>query len=132
MNQIEINLSKRYNDKLGIGPIAKKIFLEANRYDEAIMNFEGIDFMSRSFAQEYVSQKFNSQSKIIEINMKDNIAGVLDLISEEFEPPRPFRGRGFANLNTYKCFRVFYCTVVPTVISNPFLRIFFEAFTSRS
>ena len=48
------------------------------------------------------------------------------------EPPLPFRGRGFANLNTYKCFRVFYCTVVPTVISNPFLRIFFEALTSRS
>ena len=52
--------------------------------------------------------------------------------SLKFEPPRPFRGRGFANLNTYKCFRVFYCTVVPTVIFNPFLRIFFEALTSRS
>ena len=47
------------------------------------------------------------------------------------EPPRAFRGRGFANLKTYQCFRVFYCTVVPTAISNPFLRMFFEALTSR-
>lgn len=49
------------------------------------MNFESINFMSRSFAQEHVSQKFNSNSKIIEINMNENIAGLLDLITEEYK-----------------------------------------------
>ena len=48
------------------------------------------------------------------------------------EPPWPFRCRRFTNPIPTKCFRTFYCTVVPTVISNPFLRIFFEALTSRS
>jgi hypothetical protein len=41
--------------------------------------------MSRSFAQEYVFQKYNSKSEIIEINMNDNIKKLLKLASEEYE-----------------------------------------------
>lgn len=85
MSRIEINLSERYKNKLGIGPTAKKIFNEANCYDEVILNFENIEFMSRSFAQEYVFQKYNSKSEIIEINMNDNIKKLLKLASEEYE-----------------------------------------------
>lgn len=85
MSRIEINLSDRYKNKLGIGPTAKKIFHEANCYDEVILNFENIEFMSRSFAQEYVFQKYNSKSEIIEINMNDNIKKLLKLANEEYE-----------------------------------------------
>ena len=85
MTQIEINLSNRYKNKLGIGPTAKKIFQEAEGYDEVILNFENIEFMSRSFAQEYVFQKYNSKSKVIEINMNENIEELLKLVTEEYE-----------------------------------------------
>ena len=85
MTKIEINLSERYKNKLGIGPTAKKIFNETNNYDEVILNFENIEFMSRSFAQEYVFQKNNSKSTIIEINMNENIERLLELVCEEYE-----------------------------------------------
>ncbi|WP_296783507.1 STAS-like domain-containing protein [uncultured Methanobrevibacter sp.] len=85
MTQIEINLSNRYKNKLGIGPTAKKIFHEAEGYDKVILNFENIEFMSRSFAQEYVFQKYNSKSKVIEINMNENIEELLKLVTEEYE-----------------------------------------------
>ena len=85
MSRIEINLSERYKNKLGLGPTAKKIFQEANSYDKVILNFENIEFMSRSFAQEYVFQKYNSKSEIIEMNMNDDIKKLLELASEEYE-----------------------------------------------
>ena len=85
MAQIEINLSDRYKNKLGIGPTAKKIFQEAEGYDELILNFENIEFMSRSFAQEYVFQKYNSKPKVIETNMNENIEELLKLVTEEYE-----------------------------------------------
>ncbi|WP_405297289.1 STAS-like domain-containing protein [Methanobrevibacter sp.] len=85
MTQIEINLSDRYKNKLGIGPTAKKIFQETEGYDKVILNFENIEFMSRSFAQEYVFQKYNSKSKVIEINMNENIEELLKLVTEEYE-----------------------------------------------
>nr|WP_295001317.1 DUF4325 domain-containing protein [uncultured Methanobrevibacter sp.] len=85
MTKIEIKLSNRYKNKLGIGPTAKKIFQEVNDYDEVILNFENIEFMSRSFAQEYVFQKFNSQSKITEINMNESIKKLLKMVNEEYE-----------------------------------------------
>lgn len=85
MTQIEINLSNRYKNKLGIGPTAKKIFQEAEGYDEVILNFENIEFMSRSFAQEYVFQKYNSKPKVIETNMNENIEELLKLVTEEYE-----------------------------------------------
>lgn len=85
MTKIEIKLSERYDNKLGIGPTAKKIFNETTEYDEVILNFENIEFMSRSFAQEYVFQKNNSKSKISEININENIEKLLELVSEEYE-----------------------------------------------
>lgn len=85
MTRIEIKFSERYKNKLGIGPTAKKIFQEVNSYEEAILNFENIEFMSRSFAQEYIFQKYNSKTKITEINMNDNIKKLLKLVTEEYE-----------------------------------------------
>ena len=85
MEKIEIKLYDKYKNKLGIGPTAKKIFHEVRNYDEVILNFENIEFMSRSFAQEYVYQKYNSKSKITEINMDDSIKKLLKLVTEEYE-----------------------------------------------
>lgn len=53
--------------------------------DSVILNFQNIEFMSRSFAQEYVFQKYNSKIDITEINMSHSIRQLLDIVSEDFE-----------------------------------------------
>lgn len=85
MTKFEIKLEEKFSNKLGIGPTAKKLFQELNGNDSVILNFENIEFMSRSFAQEYVFQKNNSKSTIIEINMNENIERLLELVCEEYE-----------------------------------------------
>lgn len=85
MTKLEILLEKEYNKKLGMGPTAKKIFKRINEESEVILNFENIEFMSRSFAQEYVSQKHYSKCNITEINMSDSIQKLLEIVDEDFK-----------------------------------------------
>ena len=85
MSKLEINLEERYSKKLGVGPTAKKLFDEIKNESSVILNFENIEFMSRSFAQEYVFQKHNSASEIEEINMDDSIKRLLDVVEDDFK-----------------------------------------------
>lgn len=85
MKTLEIILEEKYPKKLGMGPTAKKIFQEMTNADSVILNFQNIEFMSRSFAQEYVFQKYNSKIDITEINMSHSIRQLLDIVSEDFE-----------------------------------------------
>ena len=48
------------------------------------MNFKDIEFMSRSFAQEYVFQKYNSNVEITEENMNDFVKGLLEVVEEDY------------------------------------------------
>ena len=84
MTKFEFKLDEKCPKKLGTGPTAKKIFDIINDNEETILNFENIEFMSRSFAQEYVFQKYNSKSKIIEINMNDSIKQLLEVVTDDF------------------------------------------------
>ena len=56
MSEYEIILEEAYSKKLGMGSTAKKIFQEINNKPEAILNFKNIEFMSRSFAQEFCTR----------------------------------------------------------------------------
>lgn len=85
MCEFELKLEDKCPKKLGTGPTAKKIINAVNDYDEVIINFENIEFMSRSFAQEYVFQKHNTKSKIAETNMNDSIKQLLDVVEEDFQ-----------------------------------------------
>lgn len=73
MTKLEINLVEKCSKKLGVGPTAKKLFHEINKETSVILNFKNIEFMSRSFAQEYVFQKHNTNTDIEEINMNESI-----------------------------------------------------------
>lgn len=84
MTKIEINLEEKYSKKLGVGPTAKKLFQEINNETSVILNFKNIEFMSRSFAQEYVFQKHNSETQIEEINMDESIQRLLEVIEDDF------------------------------------------------
>lgn len=85
MSKLEINLEERYSKKLGVGPTAKKLFDEIKNESSVILNFENIEFMSRSFAQEYVFQKHNSTAEIEEINMGESIKRLLDVVEDDFK-----------------------------------------------
>ena len=68
-----------------MGPTAKKIFQEIPNESEVILNFRNIEFMSRSFAQEYVFQTHNANCKITETNMIKSIEQLLKIVEEDFE-----------------------------------------------
>ena len=85
MTKKEIILEEKCPKKLGMGPTAKKLFQEINKETDVILNFENIEFMSRSFAQEYVFQKYNSKTEITETNMRESIEKLLDIVAEDFE-----------------------------------------------
>ena len=85
MSKLEINLEEKYSKKLGVGPTAAKLFDEIKQESSVILNFENIEFMSRSFAQEYVFQKHNSPIEIEEINMNESIEKILDVLEDDFK-----------------------------------------------
>ena len=85
MTVIELDLEERFSKKIGMGSIAKILFSELKDYDEAILDFKNIQFISRSFAQEYVYHKNNSKVHIIEKNMFDFIKGLLEVVEKDYE-----------------------------------------------
>ena len=85
MAKKEMILEEKCPKKLGMGPTSKKLFQEINKESDVILNFENIEFMSRSFAQEYTFQKYNSKTNITEINMSESIKKLLSIVAEDFE-----------------------------------------------
>lgn len=85
MTSVEINLEEMFARKLGLRTTAIKLFKDLEGNDEAILNFKDIEFISRSFAQEYVYQKHNSKVLIVESNMSEFVKGILDVVQRDFE-----------------------------------------------
>ena len=55
-----------------------------NNETSVILDFENIEFMSRSFAQEYVFQKHNKKTAIEEVNMDESNRKLLEVVEDEF------------------------------------------------
>ena len=81
----EINLENTFSKKLGLPLTAKKLFDDINNEKEVVLNFDGIEFISRSFAQEYIYQKYNSKVIIHEENMNDFVDGLLGVVEEDYK-----------------------------------------------
>ena len=47
-------------------------------------DFESVEFVSRSFAQEYIQQKYNSNFKVTETNMCDFVAGLMNVVEKDY------------------------------------------------
>lgn len=85
MNEKKINLEKAFAKKLGMGATAKRIFQDLDdELDVLILNFEDVEFMSKSFAQEYIYQKNNSYVSIKEENMSNFIRELLNVVEEDY------------------------------------------------
>ena len=79
----EINLAERFNTKLGVRGAAIKIF--ENLEGDVVLDFEGVEFISRSFAQEYVFQKHKTKANIHEINKCEFVEKLLEIVQDDFE-----------------------------------------------
>ena len=72
---------------LGANYQAKELFEENINVaddEEVILDFEGVLAMGRSFAQQYWSQKLNSNKKIIESNQSEMILKMLATVKKDF------------------------------------------------
>jgi len=89
MKKTEIIIYKSINSSnLGMRSSAKQFFNELNNiFDkEVVINFENVDFMSRSFAQEYIQQKKRTSKVIKEINIPKDVGRMLDVVRNSSKP----------------------------------------------
>lgn len=85
MTTVKINLEQTFAKKLGMRTTAIKLFQDLEENTEVILDFKDIEFISRSFAQEYVYQKHNSKVNIIESNISDFIKKLLEVVEEDYK-----------------------------------------------
>jgi anti-anti-sigma regulatory factor len=83
----KINIKKDINIDLSMRFLAEDIFeIIGKNEKEVIIDFDEIEFMSRSFAQEYVYQKEQiPQTNIIEINMSENVKKMFQVVYDRLE-----------------------------------------------
>lgn len=85
MIEKRINLRETYAKKLGMRTTAKSLFQDLdNKFDVLVLNFKDVEFMSMSFAQEYICQKKCSNFRIVEENMSEFVRGLLDVVEEDY------------------------------------------------
>lgn len=48
------------------------------------LDFSGIDFISRSCADEYIKQKKSTEKKIVEVNMQDDVCSMFNVIKNQY------------------------------------------------
>ena len=81
-----IKLKEEIHVNLGMRSSAKKLFENLdNGNSKIVMDFEGVGFMSQSFAQEYISQKLDCDIEIIEINMNEHVKKMFEIIYDRLE-----------------------------------------------
>jgi len=81
----EIRIEKEIHKNLSMRSSAETFFndLDSN-VAKIIIDFDNVEFMSRSFAQEYVYQKNQQKIEIIEKNMSDFVKKMLDIVNKNY------------------------------------------------
>ena len=81
----EVKIEQKIHRKLGMRSTAEDFFNSLNtNVDEIVIDFDNVDFMSRSFAQEYVYQKRKVDVKIIEKNTKGIVKDMLNTVENDY------------------------------------------------
>lgn len=81
MVEKEIILKDEIGENLGPRHKMEELFenIDENT-SKVIMNFEGVEFMGRSIAQEYLNQKHFASFEVIEKNVPEDVQKMLDMI----------------------------------------------------
>lgn len=84
MSEIEIMLKEVIGKDLGSRNLIENIFksIDSN-VSEVVMNFEGVEFMGRSFAQEYLNRKFASSFSVVEKNVPEDVDMLFNIILKQ-------------------------------------------------
>ena len=79
-----IKLKDEINSALDFNQSASELFDKINQINELefIMDFEGVFYISRSFAQAYYASKKRSPKKITEINLFDDVKPMMEMIEK--------------------------------------------------
>lgn len=81
MTEIEFFLKKEIGADLGSRQKIEKLFKNIEPHvSMVIMNFEGVEFMGRSFAQEYLNRKHLASFEVVEKNMPEDIRKMFEII----------------------------------------------------
>ena len=81
MSEIEIILSKKIDSDLGSRNKIEELYQNIDdNVSKVVMNFKGVEFMGRSFAQEYLNQKNKAPFEIVEINMPNEVQNMFNII----------------------------------------------------
>lgn len=81
MSEIEIILSEQIDSDLGSRNKIEDLYQNISEdVSKVVMNFKGVEFMGRSFAQEYLNQKNKATFEVIEINMPDEVQEMFNII----------------------------------------------------
>ncbi len=81
MTEIEVFLKKEIGADLGSRQKIEKLFKNIEPHvSMVIMNFEGVEFIGRSFAQEYLNRKHLASFEVVEKNMPEDIQKMFEII----------------------------------------------------
>lgn len=81
MSEIEIFLKKEIGSDLGSRNKIEELYQNLDKNtSKIIMNFEGVEFIGRSFAQEYLNQKHFASFEVIEKNVPEDVEKMFDII----------------------------------------------------
>ena len=80
-----IKISEEINSSLELNSYATEFIDKINSYDESdfVIDFEGVKFISRTFAQAYYASKKRSPKNIAEINLSSDIKPLMDMIEKQ-------------------------------------------------
>jgi len=82
----EVKLEKEFYKKLGMRSSAEDLFEKfQDNASKMVIDFDKIEFMSRSFAQEYVYQKHKTDIEVEEKNMSGFVKEMYDIVCEDYK-----------------------------------------------
>jgi hypothetical protein len=81
-NIFHVNIAEAVSPVLGIRLSATKFFdkLESEQNEEVEIDFKDVEFISRSFAHEYLKKKQIISKKIHEVNLPQNVEEMLEVV----------------------------------------------------
>ena len=81
-----INVFEKYGGIIGMRYFAESIFDDVgDDVDKVIVDFDNVEFIGRSFTQEYVRQKKKQNAEIIEANANEFIIKMIEWVMDTWK-----------------------------------------------
>ena len=83
----KILLSQEFGNNLFTRKTISAFFEKINSQKEAeiVLDFKGVDFISRSCADEYLKQKEKSNKEVVERNMSKEVCSMFNAVQNQYE-----------------------------------------------